>query len=157
MITVVRISFGAIVCAVISLALIGCGDLNRSNPLDPQVIGGGTLQGSLIGIWSRDDGEKNEIYVFRADGRVELKDYIALDGGVVDRNAPFPQTRERNFAGTYSLVVDVLTIGFTTAVSNDPDDIISPPTRDKVVSIGIRGRTLTLNEPDGKRLYTRLD
>ena len=144
------------ISAAIFLALTGCGELTRTNPLDPRVIGGGTLQGSLVGSWSRDDGEKNEIYVFRADGRVELKDYFAPDGGVVDRNAVFPQTRVRNFAGTYSLVVNVLTISFTSAVSNDSADPISPPNKDKVVEIGIRGRTLTLNEADGKRLYTRL-
>lgn len=148
--------YPALACAAISLALTGCGDLERINNSDPKVTGGGTLRELLVGSWSRDDGEKNEVYVFRADGRVELRQFFS-DDEEVNRDAPFPQTLEHDFAGIYTLVIDVLTISFTSAVSFDPDETIVPPPRDIVVEIGIRGRTLTLNERDGKRLYTRLD
>ena len=46
----VKISLCAVACAIIFPALTGCGDLTRTNPPDPQVIGGGTLQGSLVGV-----------------------------------------------------------------------------------------------------------
>ena len=154
----VKISLYAIVCAAISLALTGCGNLERTNPVDPEVTGGGTLREQLVGSWSRDDGEQNEIYVFRADNGVQLRQFFSgPDGGEVDRNARFPQTLVHLFSGTYILVVDVLTISFTAAQSNDSNDPIEPPFTNKVVEISIRGRTLTLNEPGGKRLYTRLD
>jgi len=145
--------FPAIACAAISLALTGCGDLERINNSDPKgPTGGSTLREQLVGRWSRDDGQQNEIYFFRADRRVDLRQFFSPDGGEVDRNARFPQTLEHLFSGTYILDADVLTISFTQAVSSSNEDIDLPPTFK--VEIGIRGRTLTLNS---KRLYTRLD
>ena len=148
-------SYIALFACGVLLAATGCGDLERDNSLDPRVTGGGTLEALLIGSWSRDDGEKNELYVFRADGRFRLHDYISPSGGAVDRKATFPQTRERIFEGDYKLVIDQLTISFTDASSNDPSDPIMAPSRNKVVRIRISGSTLTLKETDGPRLYAR--
>ena len=139
-----------IVAAAALLGAMGCGDLERSNPLDPQGVGGGEgLGDALVGSWGRDDPDKNEVYVFRGDARAELHDYTALDGGDVDRNAPYPQTRERVFSTQ-------LTILFTDASSNQPGDVVTPPSLPKMVEISIKRGTLTLKEPDGNRLYSRL-
>ena len=137
-----------------TLALFSCGDLARDNPWDPE--GGGLdLDAEIVGRWSLDEGSENQIYVFRTDQRVELKQYTSPDGGPLDRNATFPQTRVRIFAGTYRLVGNLLEIVFTTdPISNDPDDVVTnPPLR--TVEISIRRDTLTLKENDGPRLYRR--
>ncbi len=142
------------------LALIlganACGDLTRDNPVDPVVNGGQTLRDQLLGAWSRIDDEKNEIYSFTTDGRIELRDFSSPTGGTVDRNATYPQTRVRVFAGTYTLVGNLLTIFFTQAQSNDPDDATKVPSAQKIVEIGIRRATLTFVESDGTRFYTSL-
>lgn len=142
--------------ALLALGATSCGELTRDNPVDPVVNGGQALRDQLLGSWSRVDAEKNEIYTFTADGRVELRDFSSPAGTTVDRNAPFPTTRVRVFAGTFSLVGDLLTIFFTQAQSNDPDDVTQVPSSQKVVEIGIRRGTLTFVESDGTRFYTAL-
>jgi hypothetical protein len=141
---------------IIVMVAAGCGDLSRDNLTDPAVSGGQNLGDQLLGAWSGNDAGKNEIYTFRADGRVELRDFTSLTGGTVDRNATFPTTRVRIFAGTYTLVGNLLTMFFTQAQSNDPDDVVRVPSTQKVVEISIRRDTLTFTESDGKRFYTRL-
>ena len=110
----------------------------------------------MLGAWSGNDAGKNEIYTFTADGRIELRDFTSLTGGTVDRNATFPTTRVRIFAGTYKLVGNLLSVTFNEAQSNDPDEVLPVPSRQKVVEISIRRDTLTFTESDGKRFYTRL-
>ncbi len=144
----------AIALMALTLAT-ACGDLSRDNPVDPVVNGGQNLGDQLLGAWSGNDAGKNEIYTFTADGRVELRDFTSLTGGTVDRNATFPTTRVRIFAGIYTLVGNLLSIRFTLAQSNADEDL-SVPSRQKVVEISIRRDTLTFTESDGKRFYTRL-
>ena len=145
----------AIALMALTLAT-ACGDLSRDNLVDPVVNGGQNLGDQLLGAWSGNDAGKNEIYTFTADGRVVLRDFTSLTGGTVDRNATFPTTRVRIFAGTYTLVGNLLAMFFTQAQSNDPDEVLPVPSRQKVVAISIRGDTLTFTESDGKRFYTRL-
>ena len=144
----------AIALMALTLAT-ACGDLSRDNPVDP-VAGGQTLGDQLLGAWSRTEDEKNEIYTFTADRHVELRDFTSLTGGTVDRNATFPTTRVRIFAGTYTLVGNLLAMFFTQAQSNDPDDVVRAPSTQKIMEISIRRDTLTFTESDGKRFYTRL-
>jgi len=146
-----KITHMAIALMALTLAT-ACGDLSRDNPVD----GGQTLGDQLLGVWRSTDDEKHESYTFRADSRVELYDFTSLTGGTVDRNATFPTTRVRIFTGTYTLVGNLLTIFFTQAQSNDPDDLVRTPSTQKVVEISIRRDTLTFTESDGKRFYTRL-
>lgn len=146
-----------IVLMALTLAVTSCGDLSRNNPVDSVVSGGQTLLDQLLGLWSRIEGDKNEIYTFTADGRVELRDFTSPSGGTVDRNATFPTTRVRIFTGTYTLVGNLLTMFFTQAQSNDPDDVVRVPSTQKVVEISIRRDTLTFHESDGNdRFYTSL-
>ena len=145
-----KITHMAIALMALTLAT-ACGDLSRDNPVDGQNLGD-----QLLGVWSGNDAGKNEIYTFTADGRVEMRDFTSLTGGTVDRNATFPTTRVRIFAGTYTLVGNLLSIRFTQAQSNDPDEDLRVPSRQKVVEISIRRDTLTFTESDGKRFYTRL-
>ena len=150
-----RLNRYAAILLALALGISACGDLNRNNPVDPVVNGGQNLRDQLRGAWSRIDEEKNEIYTFTADA-VELRDFSSPVGGAIDRNATFPQTRVRVFAGTYTLVGNLLTIFFTQAQSNDPDDVTKVPSAAKVVEISIRRATLTFVESDGTRFYTSL-
>ena len=146
----------ALLQVAVMLAAAACGDLARDNPVDPAVNGGLTLRDQLLGSWSRDDAEKNEVYTFKVDGRVELRDYTSPSGGAVDRNATFPTTRVRVFQGTFRLVGNLLTVFFTQAQSNDPADPVQVPAFEKVLEIGIRRNTLTFTESDGKRFYNKM-
>lgn len=105
---------------LLGLWLTACGEFDRDNPVDPVVSGGVDLRELLVGTWSRADTEKNEVYFFTGDGRVELRDYTSTGEGAIDRNASFPPTRVRSFTGSYSLVGNVLRITFTLAQSSDP-------------------------------------
>ena len=133
----------------------GCGEVKRGNPFDPIVNGGLSLKERLAGSWSRNDGEKNEIYTFRQDGSVELRNYSAPGGGEVDRDASFPTTRVRVFEGTYSLVGNILTVIFTRADSTDPDETVTVPPTGQRSEILIKGRTLTLTAGGVQRFYLR--
>jgi hypothetical protein len=108
-----------------------------------------------VGTWSRADAESNQVYTFKEDGRVELRDYTSPNGGAIDRNASFPQVLVLSFTGTYILVGDILRINFTAVQTNDPAGQ-TPSLRDKQVNIRISGNTLTMEERDGDRLYTRI-
>ncbi len=135
--------------------LVACGDFKRANPYDPQGGGITDLRSLLVGTWSRDDAEKNQIYTFKEDGRAELRDYTAPDGGAVDRNGVYPQTLEIRFSGTYVLVGDLLRITFTNVQTNDPGGD-TPLLLDKVVNIRIQNDQLTMEERDGERVYGRI-
>jgi len=142
--------------AILALSLLwfaGCGNVKRENPLDGDV----TLRDQLIGSWSRDELPANEIYLFRVDGSVELKSYSSPSGGTVDRNQSFPTTRVRVFAGTYTLVGNLLTLFYTRAQSNDPADEVQVPSGNTTVEIAIQRSTLTMTLTDGKVFYARLN
>ena len=134
--------------------LVACGNVKRANPYDPQGGGITDLRSLLVGAWSREAPEQNQIYTFKEDGRVELRDFSAPDGGEIDRNGVYPQILEFRFTGTYALVGDLLRITFTDVQANDPS-IERPLLRDKVVNIRIQSDELTLEEPDGERIYAR--
>jgi hypothetical protein len=139
---------------LLSPLLVACGNFERTSK-DP--LGGGITDLSLVlvGTWSRDDAEKNQIYVFKEDGRAELRDYTATDGGAVDRNGAYPQTLVFSFTGTYQIVGDLMRITFTDVQTNKPGGE-KPLFRDKVVNIEIAGDELTMKEADGDRVYARI-
>lgn len=141
--------------AFAAAAGFACGELERDNPMDPSVSGGLTLRGQLIGTWSREEAQANELYTFKVDGRAELKSYSSPSGGEVDRNAAFPATRVRVYEGTFRLVANQLDIFFTKASSNDPSDSVSPPADRRNLLITISRNTLTFDEAGGKVFYTR--
>jgi hypothetical protein len=141
------------VLAVGLLWMSGCGDLKRENPL----AGGLTLREQLVGSWSRDEAAANEIFIFKVDGSVERRSYSSPAGGAVDRNQSFPTTRVRIFAGTYTLVGNLMTLFYTRAQSNDPADNLQLPSGDTVIEIAIQRSTLTLTLTDGKLFYARLN
>ncbi|MEW6751537.1 MAG: hypothetical protein AB1505_11260 [Candidatus Latescibacterota bacterium] len=141
---------------LLGLWAAGCGVPERDNPLDP-INANAAAAELLIGTWSRQDAEANEVYTFKAEGRVELLCYSAPGGGVVDRGAPFPQTLQISYAGTYVLRGNLLRITLTTAQTNEPGGI--PPTLppdDRVVVIEVGARQLAFVERDGRRVYTRM-
>jgi hypothetical protein len=144
----------ALALALAAVAGMACGELERDNPLDPD-NGGSALGEELIGSWSREEVLANELYTFRRDGRVELNSFSTPGGAEVDRNAPFPSTRVRTYAGTYRLVGSQLEITFSEAISNDPGENLSVPATRKLVTITISRNTLTFDEPGGKVFYTR--
>ncbi|MFP6590076.1 MAG: hypothetical protein VCE12_06095, partial [Candidatus Latescibacterota bacterium] len=65
-------------------------------------------------------------------------------------------TRVRTFTGTYTLVGSRLSIFFTMAHSNDPDDAVRSPSATKEVEISIGRNTLIFTESDGRRFYNWL-
>lgn len=148
---------GKMAMAVLVVVASGCGEFERSNPLDPasgQDVNTGEL---LIGSWSREDAEKNEVYTFKRNGSIELRDYSAPDGGAVDRNASFPQTLVIKYSGTYNVVGNLLRISYTQVQVSDPGGLPPPlPPADKVVSIVVGFDQLVLEERDGDRIYERL-
>jgi hypothetical protein len=144
----------ALLIALLPLVL-ACGDVGRSNPYDPSGENVIDLRAQLVGTWSREAVEQNQIYIFKEDGRAELRDYSAPDGGTVDRNGAFPQTLVYSFSGTYMLVGDLLRITFTDVQINDPGGAL-PLLRDKVVNIRIANNELIMEETDGDRTYVRL-
>ena len=135
--------------------LLACGNVKRTNCYDPNGVCITDLPSLLVGTWSRDDAEKNQIYTFKADGRAELRDFSAPEGGAIDRNGAYPQTLVFSFSGTYAIVGDLLRITFSGVQRNDPGGE-TPILRDKVVNIAITGDELTVKEPDGDRVYARI-
>jgi len=143
----------ALLIALLPL-LPACGDVGRSNPYDPS--GGNVidLRTQLVGSWSRESVEQNQIYIFKEDSRAELRDFSAPEGGSVDRDGAFPQTLVYSFSGTYMLVGDRLSITFTDVQINDPSG--TPPLLgDKVVYIRIANNELIMKDIDGDRTYVR--
>ena len=135
--------------------LFACGGVERLNSSDPRSENFVKLRNLLVGTWSREAVEQNQIYIFKEDGRAELRDYSTPDGGTVDRNGTFPQTLVYSFSGTYMLVGDLLRITFTDVQINDPGGTL-PLLRDKVVNIRIANNELIMEETDGDRTYVRL-
>lgn len=142
---------------LVLFAALGCGVPARDNPVDPANPNPVDYAGLLIGTWSRVDAEKNEIYTLKTDGRVELYNYSAPGGGEVDRNAAYPQTLVITYYGSYTLAGNLLRLSFTGVQTNNPDGSLPAlPSTDKVVSIQVTRTTLTLEERDGDRVYTRI-
>ncbi len=140
---------------LLCLALFSCGELARNNLLDPAVPGFVSLGNLLVGTWSLDDGEENQVYFFEEDGRVELRDYSSPDGGAIDRNASYPQTLVIGFTGTYTLTGNILRLSFTDAFwNNTTGQPPQPPVDSKLVEVQIQGKTLLLKDIDGERAYT---
>ena len=147
------------VCKAASALLLaawfaGCGDLERSNPFDP-AGGVAALREQLVGTWSHESADRNELYFFRADAGMQLWDFSSPSGGPVDRNAAWPDTRVRIFTGTYQVTGKLLGISFTQVQSSDPEDEVSVPPTTISVEIAIRKNTLTFDKPTGKVHYTR--
>jgi hypothetical protein len=134
--------------------LLACGNVKRTG-FDPRGGGITDLRSLLVGTWARDEADNNQIYTFKEDGRAELRDFSTLEGGAIDRNGAYPQTLVFSFSGTYAMVGDLLRITFTDVRTNDPGGE-TPLLRDKVVNIAIKGDELTLEEPDGDRVYARI-
>ena len=61
----------SILSGALCLAFLACGDLQRNNPLDPAVEGFVPLDLLLVGTWSLDGEEENQVYFFEENGRVE--------------------------------------------------------------------------------------
>ena len=147
----------SLVIGLVCLAFLACGDLARNNPLDPAVPGFVPLDNLLVGTWSLDSGEENQVYFFEEDGRVELRAYSSSAGGAIDRNASYPQTLVIGFIGTYTLKGNILRLSFTDSFWNNTDgQPPRPPIDDKRVEVQIQGRTLSLKDIDGERIYTRI-
>jgi hypothetical protein len=146
---------GFILATIISLQLIACGSVNRKNPNDPYNSNIAGLANSLIGTWSRDDADGNQVYTFKTDGSVLLRDYTGNDGSIVDRNAIFPTTLVYSFSGTYQLDGSLLHINFATVYSNNPDAQI-PTLRSKTVNVRIADDKLTvIDQIDGEKIFRR--
>lgn len=136
--------------------LAGCGRLDRDNPLDPHSPRFVDLPQLLVGSWGRNDQERNEVYVFKSDGSVQLLDFSCHQqgpGDPVDRAATPPC---HTFFGNYFLEGDLLRLSFTEVQSLPGEDPPPLPRTDKIGQISIRRETLTLVEEDGTRSYTRL-
>jgi hypothetical protein len=139
------------------LALAGCGQPARDNPYDPQVSRYVDLQAAIVGSWGREDVEANQVYTFRTDGRVELRDYAAPGGGAVDRNAAYPQTLVLTYSGTYELAGSVLRISYSEVSTNDPAGTVpSLPAIDSRFVVRVAGAQLSLEGSDGLRFFQRL-
>lgn len=138
------------------LLLVGCGDLERDNALDPRSPRYVDLAQLLIGSWGRNDQERNEVFIFKDDGSVQLLDFTCHQSGpgdAVDRSATPPC---HTLFGNYFLESDQLRLSFTEVHSLPGEDPLPLPRTDKVGRIAIRRETLTLAEEDGTRSYTRL-
>lgn len=137
--------------------LATCGDIERDNPFDPNSGGEAFLRQQIIGEWERDVDGENQVYIFKSDGGVEWRSYSSPAGGIVDRNAPFPQTRVITFLGTWTLEGKTLALRFTTPLTNDPEaPPPSLPTGDLLVEAEVRRDFLTLRDQDGARQFSRL-
>ena len=146
--------------AIALLLLAGCGNFERGNPCDSANPASGQECNPaelLIGTWSREDAEKNEVYTFKSKNSVELSNYSSPDGGEVDRNASYPQTLVLRYTGIYSLLGNLLRISFAASDTNEPGGLKpSLPSADKVVEIVVERDELILKERDGDRIYTRI-
>ena len=137
------------------LQLFACGSVDRKNPNDPYNTNIAGLSNALIGTWSRDDADGNQVYIFKTDGRVVLRDYSGSDGGVIDRDAVFPVTLVYSFSGTYQLDGNLLHIDFAAVYSNNPNAQM-PTLRSKTVNVRIVDDKLTLiDQIDGEMIFRR--
>ena len=154
-------SFAGLVLVFVLLAQVfsGCGNFDRDNPYDPK-FGDyvGDLETALVGTWSLETSSENQVYVFKPDGSVNLFDYSAPDGGVVDRNKGFPDTRMTRFLGTYTWHAGpLMRINFTNSWTNEPgaEDPTLPPAG-KVLEVRITRNSLILTDSTGERTYARV-
>jgi len=137
------------------LQIFACGSFDRKNPNDPYNTNIAGLSNALIGTWSRDDADGNQVYIFKTDGSVVLRDYSGLDGGIIDRDAVFPVTLVYSFSGTYQLNGNLLHIDFAAVYSNDPNAQM-PTLRSKTVNVRIVDDKLTLiDQIDGEMIFRR--
>ena len=112
---------------LMGMLFAGCGDLERDNPLDPNADNHiGPLKDAIIGIWSVDNEQENQVYQFSLNGSVNLTDYSNPEGGEVDRNGTYPQTLVIRFSGTYTLGGTLLNVSFTESFTNTTE-VESPP------------------------------
>jgi hypothetical protein len=147
-----------IAIGLIGLLFAGCGSLERDNPLDPKAsIFIGDLETAIIGFWSLENEEENQVYNFKSDGSVDLSDYSNPGGGEVDRNATYPQTLLIRFSGTYTLGGTLLRISFSESLTNTTEVEPPPvPSDARIVEIIPQGRNvLTFKDNAGERSYTR--
>ncbi len=135
---------------------IGCGGLERDNPVDPFVTGGTSLSEQLIGTWTRQSGAQAQDFVFSTGQGVVRVDYTDISGGAVDRLGSWPITRVHTFQGIYELVGAQLTMTFNDANSNDPGESLTPPAASQIVSITIRRNTLTTEEAGSTLQFVHL-
>jgi hypothetical protein len=138
--------------------LAACGELERDNPFDPRVSEGeALLRTQILGEWELDEDGENQVYVFRADGSVERRDYSAPGGGLVERGAPFPQTLVISRSGTYGLEGKNLSIVFTQIQTNEPAGVPPPLDPDGLLlRLEVRGDRLTFSGDSRERSFTRL-
>ena len=140
---------------LLSFQIITCGSVDRKNPNDPYNSNIAGLANSLVGTWSRDDTDANQVYTFKADGSVVLRDYSGAAGEQIDRNAVFPVTLVYSFSGIYQLDGNLLHMDFAAVYSNDPDAQL-PTLRSKTVNLRIIDNTLTLiDQIDGEMIFRR--
>ncbi len=125
---------------------IGCGGLERDNPVDPFVTGGASLSEQLIGTWTRRSGAQAQDYGFSIGQGVMRVDYTAVSGGTVDRLDSWSTTRAHTFRGIYELEGDQLTMTYNDANSTEPGEELTVPAASQVVRITIRRNTLTMEE-----------
>ena len=133
---------------------VGCGELGRDNPFDP-AGGVAALREQLVGRWSHESPDRNEIYIFKANAGVELWDFSSPDDDPVDRAAAWPDVRVRIFRGTFRVTGKLLEVSFVEAQSNDPTDDVSVPPTTITVEITIKKDTLTFDKAGGRVYYTR--
>ena len=148
-----------LVFALLAQVFSGCGNFDRDNPYDPK-FGDyvGDLETALVGTWSLETSSENQVYVFKLDGGVvDLVDYSAPDGGVVDRTKSFPDTWITRFLGTYTIGGNLLHINFTSSLTNEPgaEDPTLPPSG-KVLEVLITRNSLILTDSTGERTYARV-
>ena len=145
----------AISVILLTFQIISCGSVDRKNPNDPYNTNIAGLANSLVGTWSRDDTDGNQVYTFKADGSVVLRDYSGAAGEQIDRNAVFPVTLVYSFSGVYQLDGNLLHMDFAAVYSNDPDAQL-PTLRSKTVNLRIVDNTLTLiDQIDGEMIFRR--
>lgn len=128
------------------LLLAGCSGPERDNCSDPHSPCFGELPQLLIGSWGRNDSERNEVFIFKVDGTMQLLDYSCHQSGpgdVVDRNTAPPCY---TLIGTYFLNGEELRLHFEDVYNLPGQDPVSLPRTDRVIQIAIKRNTLTVLE-----------
>lgn len=145
-----------LIVALLGFALAGCGVPERDNLLDPINANAGAAQ-LLLGTWTREDAEANEVYTFREGGGVQYHSYRSRVVGPVQRSAGPDTTEVLSFTGTYALVGNRLRVSYTQSQTNqlnDPPPAL--PLTDLVIDVLVGARELELVARDGTRVYTRM-
>ena len=126
------------------LLLAGCSGLDRDNPLDPGSPRFVDLAQLLIGSWGRNDQERNEIYIFKVDGTMQLLDFTCHQSGLGDPVDSDTAPPCYTLIGTYTLDGNELRLHFEEVYNLPGQDAISLPRTDRVVQISIKRNTLTI-------------